>query len=99
MYKISVCTFLGMEPRELAATLKIPLMTVHNWEMGYTVPDLCELAKLMKFTGLSADELLFGQKSEMLDISGLDMQKRRLVTEVYQSFLSMNQRNNVDESR
>ncbi len=83
----------------MATTLKIPLMTIQNWEMGYTVPDLCELSKLMKYTGLSADEILLGKKSEMLDISGLDTKQRRLVTEVYQSFLSMNERKNVHESR
>ena len=97
MHKI--CSFLGMEPSELATTLKIPLMTIQNWEMGYTVPDLCELSKLMKYTGLSADEILLGKKSEMLDISGLDTKQRRLVNEVYQSFLSMNERKNVHESR
>ena len=99
MHKISVCSFLGMEPSELAAKLKIPLMTVHNWEMGYTVPDLCELSKLMKYTGLSADEILLGKKSEMLDISGLDTKQRRLVNDVYQSFLSMNQRKSVHDGR
>lgn len=93
MCKISLCTYLDMAPMELAATLQIPLITVNNWELGYAVPDLSDLSKLMNYTGLSADEILLGKKSEMLDISELDDQKKKLVTEVYQSFLCMNQRN------
>lgn len=68
----------GMSQEEVAEKLGISRQTVSKWEMGETLPDICQAKKLAVLYGVSLDELVeydmdVKEIQEMIDRTSEDL--------------------------
>lgn len=66
---------LGLTQQELADRLNLSNKTISKWESGAGSPDIANLAELAKALGVTADELLNGERSSAKTEPPADTQK------------------------
>lgn len=73
---------------ELAKKLGITRSSVNAWEMGISVPSTSYLVELATLFHVSTDFLLGLKQNASLDISGLEQEEIRIVSDLVQYFKS-----------
>jgi len=54
----------GLTQRQLAETLDVSNRTISKWECGDGLPDLANVLPLCDALGITADELLYGERKK-----------------------------------
>lgn len=72
----------GLTQADIAKKLGITRSSVNAWEMGISVPSTMYIVELSRLFGVSADYILGLEQKASLDISGLDEESVRLLTEM-----------------
>ena len=72
----------GLTQAELARELGITRSSVNAWEMGVSMPSTTFLLKLAKIFRVSTDYLLDVEREVVLDISDLDDDSIKILTEM-----------------
>lgn len=76
----------GWTQAKLAKRLGITRSSVNAWEMGISVPSTSYIVELAQLFHVSADFLLGLDQNASLDISGLDEEEIKILSEVAQQF-------------
>ena len=71
---------------ELAKKLGITRSSVNAWEMGISVPSTSYLVELATLFQVSTDYLLGLKQNASLDISGLNAEEVRIISDLVQYF-------------
>lgn len=69
----------GLTQSALAKKLNISRSAVNAWEMGISIPSAKYLIDLSKLLNVSTDYLLNLSKSEVIDISDLDNEEKKII--------------------
>lgn len=72
---------------EIAKRLGITRSSVNAWEMGLSVPSTMYVVELANLFKVSTDYILGVEREAVLDISGLDRESVRILTEMVQYML------------
>lgn len=72
----------GMTQNDIAKRLGITRSSVNAWEMGISVPSTMYIVELAKLFAVSTDYLLGLDHRAVLDISDLDGESARILTEM-----------------
>lgn len=72
---------------EIAKRLGITRSSVNAWEMGLSVPSTMYVVELANLFKVSTDYILGVEREAVLDISGLDQESVRILTEMVQYML------------
>jgi len=67
---------------DIAKKLGITRSSVNAWEMGISVPSTMYIVELARLFGVSTDYILGLEQKAALDISGLDEESVRILTEM-----------------
>lgn len=78
-----------MSESDLAKKMSIHPSKVSAWEMELDIPSLDQALSMCNVFHITLDELL-GRDLEKVDITHLDENKKKIVYEVYDSFITMN---------
>lgn len=76
----------GWTQAKLAKRLGITRSSVNAWEMGISVPSTSYIVELAQLFHVSADFLLGLDQNASLDISGLDEEEIKILSEVAWQF-------------
>ena len=74
----------GMTQNEIARQLGITRSSVNAWEMGISIPSTMYIVELAQLFAVSTDYLLGLDHKAVLDISDLDDESVRILTEMAQ---------------
>lgn len=74
----------GMTQNDIAKRLGITRSSVNAWEMGISVPSTMYIVELARLFSVSTDYLLGLEHRAVLDISDLDGESVRILTEMAQ---------------
>ena len=74
----------GMTQNEVARQLGITRSSVNAWEMGISIPSTMYIVELAQLFAVSTDYLLGLDHKAVLDISDLDYESVRILTEMAQ---------------
>ena len=74
----------GMTQNEIARQLGITRSSVNAWEMGISIPSTLYIVELAQLFAVSTDYLLGLDHKAVLDISDLDDESVRILTEMAQ---------------
>ena len=66
----------------LAKQMELTRATINAWEMGISYPNAQSLIMLSKYFNVSVDYILGLEDKEMLDISMLDNNEKRMISEM-----------------
>lgn len=72
----------GITQADLARELGITRSSVNAWEMGVSLPSTIYVIELARIFKVSTDYLLDVEREAVLDISGLDDDSIRILTEM-----------------
>lgn len=72
----------GLTQADIARELGITRSSVNAWEMGVSMPSTSYVIKLSHIFKVSADYLLGLEREAVLDISGLDDDSIKILTEM-----------------
>lgn len=72
----------GLTQADIARELGITRSSVNAWEMGVSMPSTSYVIKLSRIFKVSADYLLGLERKAVLDISGLDDDSIKILTEM-----------------
>ena len=75
---------------QLAHTLGISRSSVNAWEQGLTVPQTRFVIDMSKLFSVSTDSLILGKDSEMISISHLNQNQKKLLYSLLDYFKSEN---------
>ena len=76
---------------ELAKKLSITRASVSGWEMGISVPSNVYLVELSRLFHVSVDYLLGLDENLTIDVTGLDIEQIRILTDLAEHFRKENQ--------
>ena len=71
---------------DLSKRLGITRSSINAWEMGISTPSTTYLVELSQIFHVSVDYLLGLDKNVSLDITGLDMEQVRILTDLAEHF-------------
>ncbi len=69
----------GISQNSLAKQMNLTRATINAWEMGINYPNAQSLVMLSDFFGVSVDYLLGTDNRDMLDISGLNDEEKKMI--------------------
>jgi len=72
----------NMTQNEVAMKLGITRSSVNAWEMGISVPSTMYIVELSRIFSVSSDYILGLEHKEMLDVSGLDDDSLKILTDM-----------------
>ncbi len=77
---------LNISQQELAKKLSVTRASVSAWEMGISTPSTTYLVELSNIFHVSIDYLLGLEKNMNLDVTGLDTEQIRILTDLTEHF-------------
>ena len=75
-----------LSPSDLSKRLGITRSSINAWEMGISTPSTTYLVELSQIFHVSIDYLLGLDKNVSLDITGLDTEQVRILTDLVEHF-------------
>lgn len=82
---------LNLSVTDLSKELSTSPSMIESWELGLNMPELDQLIKMVEIFGKGADEILFGEVIDTLNITELSEDQRTIIHNLYDHFIHENE--------
>lgn len=82
---------LNLSVTDLSKELSTSPSMIESWELGINMPELDQLIKMVEIFGKDADEILFGEVIDKLNITELSKDQRMIIHNLYDLFIHENE--------